>query len=329
VLQDGFGRNHDDLRISVTDRCNLRCTYCMPEEPTWYPRSKILRFEEIERLARIFAGLGVRKLRMTGGEPLLRHQFVDLVAALARLDGVEDLSLTTNGMLLDRMAAPLHAAGLRRVNVSIDTLDREHFRRITRRDVLPRVLKGLAAASAAGLTPIKVNTVLIRGDNEDEIDGLVEAAREHGWELRFIEFMPLENGGSWDRSRIVPGAEVRERIDKRWPLRPDPDADPHAPAARWLFADGAGAVGFIDSVSRPFCGECSRLRLTADGKLRVCLYDSNETDLRDPMRKGASDSTLIDKIHEAVAGKGRGGAVEILETQAPLPLERTMHQIGG
>ncbi len=328
-FRDGFGRVHDDLRISVTDRCNLRCAYCMPEEPVWFPRSGILSYEEITRVARIAASRGVRKLRVTGGEPLVRRDLPILVAMLANVPGVEDLSLTTNGVLLRPLAGPLARAGLRRINVSLDTLDPERFRRLTGRDALGRVLDGLEAAEEAGLSPIKLNAVLLRGLNDDEAEPLVALARERGWEMRFIEFMPLENGGAWDLSRVVTGREVRRRVEARWPLEPDPAADPHAPAERFLFRDGRGAVGFIHSVTEPFCAACSRLRLTADGKLRVCLYDDDETDLKTPMRSGATDAEIERLMEKAVWRKGRGGALEILERQAALPLTRTMHQIGG
>jgi cyclic pyranopterin phosphate synthase len=329
VLRDGHGRVHDDLRISVTDRCNLRCGYCMPVEPVWFPREGILSFEEIHRLARIAVARGVRKLRLTGGEPLLRRDLPRLVRMLSTLPGVDDLSLTTNGMLLATFAGELADAGLHRVNVSLDTLDPERFRALTRRDALPQVLRGIEAALAAGLVPLKVNTVLVRGVNEDEAEALVEWAREGGFELRFIEFMPLENGGTWRPERLVPGDRVRRRIEARWPIEPDPGSDPRAPASRWRFRDGRGAVGFIDSVSAPFCADCARLRLTADGMLRVCLYGEEETDLKTPLRAGTADAEIERLIERAVAAKGRGGALDILESRVAPTLARTMHQIGG
>jgi len=329
MLRDGFGRVHDDLRISVTDRCNLRCAYCMPAEPLWLPRDSLLRYEEIERLTRIAVGLGVRKVRLTGGEPLVRRDVPDLVRRLAAIDGLDDLSLTTNGLLLCEAAPALRDAGLARLNVSLDTLDPTRFERMTRRPALARVLDGIRAAAAAGLAPIKVNTVVLRGMNDDEIEPLVERARAEGWELRFIEFMPLENGGTWSRSRVVTGDEVRARIAARWPLEQARAQDPHAPATRWRFRDGHGTVGFIDSVSAPFCASCSRLRLTSDGHLRVCLYDDDETDLRTPLRSGASDATIGERIGAALARKGPGGALEILARGPGAPLARTMHQIGG
>jgi cyclic pyranopterin phosphate synthase len=328
-FRDGLGRVHDDLRISITDRCNLRCAYCMPEEPVWFPHREILSYEEIHRLARVAVGRGVRKLRLTGGEPLLRRDLTRLLRMLSAEPGVEDLSLTTNGLLLGAMASRLAEAGLRRVNVSLDTLRAERFRAMTRVDLLDRALGGIAAAIEAGLGPVKVNTVLLRGINDDEVVALVGQAREQGWELRFIEFMPVENGGGWDLSRVVTGDETRRRIHRRWPIEPDPEGDPRAPAARYVFRDGKGAVGFVDSVTRPFCEDCSRLRLTADGKFRLCLYDDREIDLKGPMRSGASDRDLDRLMAEAVSRKGRGGALEILERHEARPLDRTMHQIGG
>ena len=329
VLQDRFGRIHDDLRISVTDRCNLRCSYCMPVEPTWFPRAEILSYEEVTRLVRVAATAGIRKVRVTGGEPLVRRDLDRLVASLVDIPGIEDVSLTTNGVLLADAAEALRTAGLRRVNVSLDTLDPVRFRQLTGRDELERVLRGLDAAVAVGLAPVKLNTVLLRGVNDDEAEALVERARERGWEVRFIEFMPLENGGTWNLSKVVTGEELRTRIGRRWPIEPDPDHDPRAPARRWKFLDGAGAVGFIDSVSRPFCGDCGRLRLTADGKLRVCLYDDRETDFRTALRSGESDGRIAARMVAALYGKGRGGALEIVERRCALPLVRTMHQIGG
>jgi cyclic pyranopterin phosphate synthase len=329
ALTDGFGRIHDDLRISVTDRCNLRCTYCMPEEPVWFPRERLLRYEEIVRIAGALAPEGVRKLRVTGGEPLVRRDLHVLVRALAELPGIEDLSLTTNGVLLARDARVLAAAGLRRVNVSLDTLDAARFASLTGRARLPEVLAGIDAALQAGLAPVKVNAVLLRGANEDEAEALVAAGRERGFEVRFIEVMPLDNRGGWDPSLVVSGAELRARIGARWPIAPEPPHDPSAPASRWRFEDGAGSVGFIDSVTDPFCADCSRLRLTSEGRIRVCLYDDAETDLRGPLRAGAGDVEIVTLVREALARKGRGGALDLLEARRAPALSRTMHQIGG
>lgn len=302
----------------------------MPEEPIWFPQSTLLRYEEIERLVQIAVGAGVRKVRLTGGEPLVRRDLVDLVRRLAAIEGVEDLSLTTNGILLDRFAQPLADAGLHRVNVSLDTLDPIRFAKLTRRDRLGAVLQGLRAAADAGLRPIKVNAVILRDVNEADLLPLVARAREDGWELRLIEFMPLENDGSWRAERVVEGAEVRRRIDAEWPLVETRDEDePSAPARRWRFADGRGNIGFIDSVSAPFCDRCSRIRLTSDGLFRACLYDDVEVDLKTSMRGGASDARLAEQMVETVQRKGRGGALEILEQGRVKPQSRTMHQIGG
>jgi cyclic pyranopterin phosphate synthase len=301
----------------------------MPEDPEWFPRAAILTYEEVTRLARVAIGEGVRKLRVTGGEPLVRRDATALVAALSALPGLSDLSLTTNGVLLGPLARDLAAAGLRRLNVSLDTLDRARFAKMTGRDRLPEVLAGLDAARGAGLTPIKINAVLLRGENEGEAVALAGFGRDNGYEVRFIECMPLANDRSWDVGRVVTGASVRAAITKHWPIARDPEEDPHAPASRFLYADGRGAVGFIDSVTAPFCASCSRLRLTSDGKFRVCLYDDRETDLKTPLRAGASDEAIAALMSRAVAGKGRGGALDILETRAAIPLARTMHQIGG
>jgi cyclic pyranopterin phosphate synthase len=328
-FRDEFGRVHDELRISVTDRCNLRCTYCMPEEPVWFRREEILTYEEIVRLVSIFARRGVGKLRLTGGEPLLRRDLARLIRMLAETPGVEEISLTTNGVLLEELAPDLAAAGLQRINVSLDTLKPERFRDMTRRDGLDRVLRGLEIAHEVGLRPVKVNTVLMKGVNDDEILSLVAAARDRGWDLRFIEFMPLENGGTWDLSRVVSGQEVRRRIESRWPLREAPSSNPHSPATRFLFEDGVGSVGFINSVTAPFCSTCSRLRLTADGYMSACLYATDEVDLKTPLRAGVGDQVLETLVEQAVARKGRGGALEILESRHALPLTRSMHQIGG
>ena len=329
ALVDSFGRIHEDLRVSVTDRCNLRCAYCMPEEPVWFSRGEILSYEEIHRLVRICADGGVRKVRITGGEPLLRRDLPRLIAMLAAIPEIDDLSLTTNGLLLGEKARDLAQAGLRRVNVSLDTIVPERFRQMTRRPLLQKVLDGLAGATAAGLAPIKVNTVVVRGLNEDEIETFVSRAREEGWEIRFIEFMPLENGETWNRDRVVSGEEIRRRIHDVWPLEREPSGERRAPARRYRFRDSKGSVGFINSVSEPFCSSCSRLRITADGRLRVCLYDSDEIDLRTALRSGATDGELESAIRTALDAKDRGGALKILERQEALPLSRTMHQIGG
>ena len=301
----------------------------MPEEPVWYPHGAILTFEEITRVARIAIASGVTKIRVTGGEPLVRRDIATLIGSLAALPGLGDLSLTTNGVLLEPLAEDLARAGLPRVNVSLDTLDRDRFARMSGRDRLPQVLSGLAAAASVGLGPIKINAVLLRGENEDEAVDLVRFGRESGFEVRFIEFMPLENDRSWDLGRVVDGASVLRTIAAVWPVVPDPAGDPHAPASRFLFKDGKGAIGFINSVTAPFCGACTRIRLTSDGKFRVCLYDDKETDLRAALRGGVGDAAIAALMRAAVMEKGRGGALDILDAKAAMPLARTMHQIGG
>jgi len=259
----------------------------------------------------------------------VRRDVTTLVRSLAALPGVTDLSLTTNGVLLEPLAKELVQAGLRRVNVSLDTLDRPRFAKLTGRDRLPEVLRGLEAARAAGLGPIKINTLLLRGENEHEAVDLVRFGRERGYEVRFIEFMPLDNDRSWNLDRVVSGASVRRAIEAVWPIVRDPAGDPHAPASRFVFEDGSGAVGFIDSVTAPFCADCTRLRLTSDGKFRVCLYDDAESDLRAALRGGESDEAIAAIMRDAVSRKGRGGALDILESKSAIPLSRTMHQIGG
>ena len=301
----------------------------MPVDPVWFPRDRVLTYEEIHRVVGVAAGLGVRKVRLTGGEPLVRRDLDSLVRMLSGIPRIEDISLTTNGVLLAERVESLVDAGLQRINVSLESLDPTRYERLTRRKLLHRVLEGLTAARAAGVEPIKVNAVLMRGVNDDEAESLVARARHEGWEIRFIEFMPLSNGDGWDLSRVVDGAELRRRIHARWPIEVEPGGDLHSPATRYRYADGRGRLGFIDSVTRPFCSTCSRLRLTSDGQLRVCLYGPEETDLRSALRSGDSDAEIEALIEQAVAGKGRGGALEILEQRAAPRLHRTMHQIGG
>ncbi len=293
-MQDALSRPLRDLRISVIDRCNFRCTYCMPlDDYPWTPTDEILTFGEIERLSRTFVGLGVDKIRLTGGEPLLRAHLEELVARLAAIDGLRELCLTTNGSLLAERVPALKDAGLKRVNVSIDTLDSEKFARIRRRGDLNRVLDGLFAAKKAGLGPIKVNTVVERGVNEDDIVPLVEFAREHGFEARFIEFMDVGNANSWRSDRVVPKREILDRIAARFPLREVGRESGTAPAVDYELLDGSGFVGVIASVTEPFCGSCTRARLTADGKLVTCLFSDTGRDLRGPLRAGASDEELV------------------------------------
>lgn len=326
-LIDGWARHIESLRISVTDRCNFRCVYCIPEDIEWLPRAQLLTFEEITRIARVAVACGVRKLRITGGEPLLRKDVPELVAALSRIPGLDDLALTTNGTELARLAKPLYEAGLGRVNVSLDSLDRENFARLAQRDALDSVLAGIDAAEAAGMRPISINCVAIRGSNDHEAVDFARFARERGFEVRFIEFMPLEHGQRWGEHALVPGRELRDRIAAEFALVPSPDQDPHAPSKDWVFADGApGVLGFIDSVTAPFCSTCNRIRLTADGKLRTCLFSLREHDLLGPLRAGIDDATLAKLLTGAVATKELKHHITDGLFVKP---ERTMSQIGG
>src|SRR5256712_8651732 len=286
-----------DLRISVTDRCNFRCTYCMPfDEYTWIERQEVLSFEENERLARIFVGFGIQKIRLTGGEPLVRKGLPGLISRLARLDGLGDLSLTTNGALLSEQAEALYSAGLRRINVSIDTLKSERFRALTKRGDLDEVLAGVFAAKKAGLSPIKINAVIIRGTNEDEILDLVEFARVNGFEMRFIEYMDVGNANAWSLERTVTKNELLDTVNSRFPVREIGRANGTAPAVDYEFLDGAGEIGIIGSVTEPFCSSCTRVRLTADGKLVTCLFAESGFDLKALLRSGVSDEQLIATI---------------------------------
>ncbi|GAC1492200.1 MAG: GTP 3',8-cyclase MoaA [Solirubrobacteraceae bacterium] len=300
-LQDGHGRQIGDLRVSVTDRCNFRCQYCMPAAGLpWLERSEVLTFEEITRLVALFCGMGVHDVRLTGGEPLVRRDFPRLVASLSTVPGLVDLSLTTNGYLLERDADALVAAGRLRFNVSIDSLQRDRFFAMTRRDALPQVLRGLRALSRLPQAhPIKVNAVAVRGFTEQEVIPFARFAREHPFEVRFIEFMPLDGSRAWRPDDVLSGAEIRALIHARYPLEAEP-REPSATAQTWRFADGAGRVGFINPVTEPFCSDCNRIRLTADGRLRTCLFSLHETDLRSPLRRGADDAEIANLIRAAV-----------------------------
>jgi len=328
MLVDQLGRSIINLRISVTDRCNFRCVYCMPEEGMkWLPRDGILTFEEIERLARVFCALGIRKLRLTGGEPLLRHDLHELVRMLVAVPGVEDIALTTNGVLLAEQAEALARAGLRRVNVSLDSLERETFEAVARRDALDRVLAGLDAAATYFEGAIKVNAVLIRGINDHEILEFAELARRPRFEVRFIEYMPLDAQRAWSMDRIVSGEEIRRSIHERYPLCRESGDDSRAPSQDWVFADGIGGkVGFIDSVTAPFCDHCNRIRMTADGKLRTCLFSTGETDLLSLVRGAADDEEITRVIRDAVWKKEPGHKINQPDF---VPASRSMSQIGG
>jgi cyclic pyranopterin phosphate synthase len=325
-LVDTFGRVADDLRISVTDRCNFRCTYCMPAEGlAWLPKEELLTFEELARLLRIFVSLGVRSVKITGGEPTVRADLPTLVGMLREVAPDADISMTTNGVLLDRLAEPLARAGLDRVTVSCDSLLRHRFAEMTRRDALERVLAGIGAAERAGLTPIKINCVVIAGQNEDEVVDFARWARETGYEVRFIEYMPLDAERRWERAKVVPSARIVEAIDRVFPLVPVRHGN--EPATSYRFADGApGGVGVIASVTQPFCDTCDRLRLTAEGQLRACLFALEETDLRGPMRAGADDAELEALIRRTVWRKWSGHRIDHPDFVQPA---RSMSMIGG
>jgi GTP 3',8-cyclase len=326
-LVDGHGRQITDLRVSVTDRCNFRCQYCMPADGLpWLDRDEILRFEEIERVVAVLARMGVTDLRLTGGEPLVRREFPRLVSMLARVEGISDLSLTTNAYLLERDAAALVDAGITRVNVSIDSLQRDRFFQLTRRDSLPRVLRGLEAIGAfPEVRPIKVNAVALRGFTEEEALPFAEFARSTSYQVRFIEFMPLDGDHAWSSDQVLPGDEIRAIIDRVHPLEELP-REPHATARVFRFRDGQGEIGFINPVSEPFCADCNRIRLTADGKLRTCLFSIHETDLRAPLRAGADDAELERIVRDAVWRKELKHRVGEPGFRQP---PRTMSAIGG
>ncbi len=347
LLIDSQGRILRDLRVSITDRCNSRCLYCLPESeagqnfcrsqgahlptaapilPQWLPKDQILSFEEIERVVRLGVSLGIQKVRLTGGEPLLRRNVEELVGRLARITGLTDLAMTTNGLLFRQQAAALRAAGLHRVSFSLDSLARDNFRQITGRDDLDEVLASISLAQELGLQPVKVNAVIIRGFNEDEIEALAGFASERGLSLRFIEFMPLDSARAWLEERVVPGHEVLARLQARFDLRPVVSDNPSATAKRWGFADGRGEVGIIAPVTKPLCGQCNRIRLTADGKIRTCLFSVGEHDLRSRLRDGTSDEAIAEWLKGVVWHKEARHHIGEPEFVAP---PRSMSRIGG
>jgi cyclic pyranopterin phosphate synthase len=327
-LTDSFGRVHKALRMSVTDRCNLRCRYCMPAEGMdWLPKEQLLTFDELGRLARVFAAMGIADVRVTGGEPLVRKDLADLVGRITATPGIREVSITTNGVLLADQIDDLVAAGLARVNVSLDSLDPDRFEQLTRRRDLDRALAGLAACQRhEHLRPIKVNAVLLRGISEPDVLPLAEFARNRPYVVRFIEVMPLDAPRGWERESVLSGEEVRAMIADRWPIEPVGRERPSAPGTHWRFVDGAGELQFVSSVTESFCSACDRLRLTADGQLRTCLFAETETDLRAPLRDSATDAALEEIIRDAVAGKGPGhGMSDPSWTYAGRP----MSMIGG
>jgi cyclic pyranopterin phosphate synthase len=327
-LIDTFQRRHDNLRLSVTDHCNIRCVYCMPESGASYAgRAETLSFEEIERFVRLAAALGVTKIRVTGGEPLLRPNLPALIAKLTSIAGLREVALTTNAVLLEEQAASLYRAGLRRLNVHLDTLDRARFQRITRRDALAPTLRGLMQARATGFAPIKINAVALKGLTEPDVAPLAHFGREYGFEVRFIEVMPLDGQGLWDRCQVLTMDEILVILRREvGPLEPAAEADPRAPELRYRYLDGRGTAGFIASVSRPFCLNCNRIRLTADGKLRYCLFALEETDVKGLLRGGASDGQIAEALRETVRRKWLGHEINSARFVAP---PRAMYAIGG
>ena len=327
-LIDSFNRVHTNLRISVTDQCNFRCLYCMPEEMEFIEDEGIMTFDEIVHFARVFVNLGIDKIRITGGEPLVRREVATLIRQLWEIEGLKDISLTTNGIGLVTQAQALYDAGLRRINVSLDTLNEEKFEQITRRKVLSKVLAGLEAAQQCGFNPIKVNAIAMKGFTEDEILDLTQFARQNSYQLRFIEFMPLDADDIWGRNMFLPGKEILNRINEVYPLKQverNGDAK-HAPAMDYQFVDGKGEVGIIASVSEPFCEDCNRVRLTADGQLRTCLFSITETDLLTPLRTGVADAAIAELIIEAVQNKEAGHKINAADFVKPA---RNMSMIGG
>ena len=327
-LIDSFGRVHNNLRISVTDRCNIRCFYCMPaDDVVFMKREQLLSFEEIERVVRVGTTLGIDRIRLTGGEPLVRRELPRLIEMIAALPQIHDIGLTTNGLLLPEQAQNLYSAGLRRINVSLDALDPERFREITRRDGYEKVIEGIHAAKAAGFDPVKVNAVSIRGMTEDQIVPFGQFARDAGVEIRFIEFMPLDADNAWEREKVLFAHEVQRVLaDGIQPLRPIGPVNDSAPASEFEFEDGKGRIGFISSVSRPFCQNCNRFRMTADGKLRNCLFSLEETDVKSLIRGEASDAAIAQAMLDSIAAKKEGHEINTARFVQP---DRPMYSIGG
>jgi cyclic pyranopterin phosphate synthase len=327
-LTDRFGRVHDNLRISVTDRCNIRCFYCMPDTAVQFTdRAEILTFEEIEQFVRVAVPMGITKLRLTGGEPLVRRDLPVLIERLAAIPGIRDIALTTNAVLLEKHAQDLYSAGLRRLNIHLDTLDRERFKFITRRDDFPRVMAGIDEAVRVGFTKIKLNVVAVKDLIEPDIVPIARFCRERGFEPRYIEFMPLDSQSLWGRKKVLSADEMIAMITQEiGPLEAVPDADPRAPATEYRYLDGGGQVGFIASVTKPFCLNCNRIRLTSDGKLRYCLFAIDETDVRGLLRANAGDDEIAAVIRQNVSEKWLGHEINSAKFVAP---PRPMYAIGG
>ena len=326
-LIDGMGRTIVNLRISVTDRCNFRCTYCMPADNVEFmDRSNLLSFEEIQRVAQIVSRMGINRLRLTGGEPLMRKNLPVLIKMLNEVDGIDDIAMTTNAYFLKDQAQSLKDAGLKRLNVSLDALDPEKFRDVNRRDCLQSVLDGLDTARKVGFKSIKINAVAVRNFSETEIMSLIEMGRSDGFEIRFIEFMPLDSDKVWERDKVLFGHEIVNMIKENYELVPIDNSLEIGPASEYNFADGKGKIGIITAVSNPFCDHCNRIRMTADGKLRTCLFSTKETNLKELIRSGATDKTIIETLKQAVLVKEPGHKINLDDFERPT---RAMHAIGG
>ncbi|MEY2466296.1 MAG: 3,8-cyclase [Verrucomicrobiota bacterium] len=347
LLTDSHGRILRDLRVSITDRCNFRCLYCLPEteaaqnfyrgrwaslpnstpiKQQWVPKTNILSFEEIERVVRIAVDLGIKKIRLTGGEPLLRHNVEDLVARIAKIPGIEDLAMTTNGFLFREKARALREAGLHRISFSLDSLDRENFKKMTGRDGLNEVLEGIQLAQELGFSPVKVNAVIIRGINDHELESLAEFARERDLSFRFIEFMPLDSARAWQKEMVMSGGDILRRLQSRFDLQPVASENLSSTSKRWMFGDKRGEIGIIAPVSEPFCGHCNRLRMTADGKIRTCLFSVAEHDLRSLLRNGNSDDEIGEWLKGVVWQKEARHHIGEADF---VPASRSMSCIGG
>lgn len=327
-LIDSFGRVHNNLRISVTDRCNIRCFYCMPAEDVQFVhRSKIMSFEEIVKFVRMVVPMGVNKIRLTGGEPLVRKNIPDLVKMISEIPGIEDIGITTNGILLPQYAQQLYDAGLRRINISLDALNAKKFEEITRRDDYEKVREGIRSAHAAGFSPVKINAVSIRNMTEEEIVPFGRLARETGAEIRFIEFMPLDADNRWEREKVLFAHEIQEILTQGiMPLVPEKQSDKNAPATNFVFEDGVGRIGFIASISNPFCMSCNRFRLTADGKLRNCLFSLEETNIRELLQSNVPEEQIIEAVRNSIAAKKEGHEINTARFIQP---DRPMYSIGG
>ena len=326
-LIDGMGRTIVNLRISVTDRCNFRCTYCMPADNVEFmDRSNLLSFEEIQRVAQIVSRMGINRLRLTGGEPLMRKNLPVLIKMLSEVDGIDDIAMTTNAYFLKDQAQSLKDAGLKRLNVSLDALDPKKFRDVNRRDCLQSVLDGLDTARKVGFKSIKINAVAVRNFSETEIMSLIEMGRSDGFEVRFIEFMPLDSDKVWERDKVLFGHEIVNMIKENYELVPIDNSLEIGPASEYNFADGKGKIGIITAVSNPFCDHCNRIRMTADGKLRTCLFSTEETNLKELIRSGATDKTIIETLKQAVLVKEPGHKINLDDFERP---NRAMHAIGG